>query len=143
MSNENERPEIPVAGIIYGDIIYWVTIIGAVVTIIGSVLAFVTTTAYIDPNYIVGAMLDNQNVEQIWAGTTAAVPPAGHWYLDQLGNGTGLMMLGMAIGVFGVFPAIAAAAISLLKQGEKLYGGMAVLAAVITFVSMLPPSVWG
>lgn len=134
--SHEERPAIPRAGVVYGDTIYWITIIGTIITIIGSVVTFVTTNNYIDPAYLLSSIWEGQKVEDIWTGAVGA-PPNGHWYLDHLTTGNGLTAFGIALGVFSVIPSILAAGWVLFKQGEKLFASLAAIAAIITIIAMV------
>lgn len=132
----DSKPEIPRAGVVYGDIIYWVTIASTVVVIIGSIITFVTTNNYIDPNYMLSAIWEGKSVDEIWKGATG-VQPNGHWYLPHLTTGNGLTAGGIALGVFSVLPGIAGAAYLLFKDGQRLFGALAVLSAIITAYALV------
>lgn len=137
--DEDDRPLVPRAGIIYGDIIYWGTIIGTFIVMIGSVITFTTTNNYLDPAYMLSAILDGKTVDEIWRGAEGVHgTPDGHWYLTHLGTGNGLTMLGIAIGVFSVTPAIFASAYALYEDNHKLFSGIAVIAGLITVYAMVP-----
>ena len=132
----HDKPVVPLAGVVYGDIIYWITILATIVVIIGSVVTFVTTSNYIDPNYLLSAVWQGKNVEEIWVGAVGA-QPNGHWYLQHLTTGNGLTAGGIALGVFSVIPGIIGAAYLLFKEGQRLFGSLAVLSAVITSVAVV------
>ena len=132
----DDKPEVPKSGVVYGDIIYWITIVATVIVIIGSIVTFVTTHNYIDPNYMLSAIWEGKNVEEIWNGATGAQPD-GHWYLPHLTTGNGLTAGGIALGVFSVIPGIIGAAYFLFKDGERLFGSLAVLSAIITSIAVV------
>ena len=137
--NEEDRPVIPRAAIIYGDIIYWATIAGTFLVMVGSVITFTTTNNFIDPGYLLSQILDGNTVDDIWNGAEGVnALPSGHWYLDHITTGNGMTMAGIAIGVFSVTPAIFASAYALLKDGEKLFAGIATVAGLITVYAMMP-----
>jgi len=137
--NSESRPAVSYAGIIYGDIIYWGTLAGAFVVLLGSIITFTTTNNYIDPSYMLSSLLDGKNVSEIWQGAEGiGAAPNGHWYLSVLGTGNGLTMLGIAMGVFSVTPAIFASAYFLLKDGDKMFASVAGIAGLITIFAMLP-----
>ena len=131
-----QRPEISTAAIIYGDTIYWVTIVGTLLVLIGSVLSFITKGNYIDPGYMLTAIWEGKDVNQIWEGAVGATPD-GHWYLDQISTGDGLTMFGLALGVFSVVPGIVGAGYFLFKENEKLFGSLALIAAAIIVFAMI------
>jgi len=138
-TNTEERPPVSQAGIIYGDIIYWGTLAGAFVVLVGSFITFATTNNYIDPAYMLSSLMEGKNVNEIWQGAEAAgAAPNGHWYLSVIGTGNGLTMLGIAMGVFSVTPAIFASAYYLYKDNDKLFASVAAVAGLITIYAMLP-----
>ena len=137
---KNQDPvEIPRSGIVYGDIVYWTTIAGAFLAIVGSIITFVTTNNYIDPNYLLSSIWEGKGVAAIWRGVEGVgAPPDGHWYLGQITTGNGLTMLGLVLGVFSVIPGLLGASwILLTKEGMPLYAGLALVAALITLFAMI------
>lgn len=131
------RPEPSPAGVAYGDLIYWITILGTVLTLIGTLISFITTNNYIQPSYLLSVIWQGQSVEQIWQGGAGSVPN-GHWYLDHLSHGDGLTMAGIALGVFSVLPAILVASWVMLREKQQIFAVLAVLAAFITLFSLIP-----
>jgi len=135
--NTEKRPPVSYAGIVYGDIIYWGTLAGAFVVLLGSVITFTTTNNYLDPSYMLSSLLDGKSVAEIWQGAEGiGAAPDGHWYLTVLGTGNGLTMLGIAMGVFSVTPAIFASAYFLFTDGDKLFATVAAVAGLITIYAM-------
>lgn len=132
----DNRPEIPVAGIIYGEIVYWLTILGSVIAIVGATTAMFSANNYLDPSQVFSAIWDGQTTVEIWEGTVGAVP-RGHWYLPRLAAGDGLAMFGLALGVFSVIPALIASAIALIKKKQLLFGTLALVAAILCVTSCL------
>jgi hypothetical protein len=138
MSNieEAQQIKVPLSGIVYGNIIYWVTLVGAVIVIVGSVLSFLTEANYMLPGYLLSAIWEGKTVDQIWA--VVGGPPEGHWYLWEIATGNGLTMFGIALGVFSVIPGLLAAGVVLWREKNYLYGSLAVIAALITIAAMAP-----
>jgi len=135
-NSQEERPHISPAGIVYGDIIYWCTIVATIVVLAGSFLTFTSTSNYIDPAYLLSSIWQGKTVDEIWQGAVGASPD-GHWYLSVLGTGNGLTAAGIALGVLGVTPAIFGSAIYLYKEKQKFYGSLAVIAGAITVFAMI------
>ena len=134
----HDKPVIPLAGVIYGDIIYWLTIVATVVVIFGSIVTFVTTSNYIDPNYLLSAIWEGKSVDEIWTGAiSAGQVPDGHWYLNHLTTGNGMTTGGIALGVFSVLPGIIGAAYILFRERERLFGFLAVLSAIVTGIAVI------
>ncbi|MCI0506954.1 MAG: hypothetical protein L0Z73_12705 [Gammaproteobacteria bacterium] len=131
-----DKPEVPLSGIIYGDIIYWGTIIATLVVIAGSIMSFVSRRSYIDPVYLLTSVWQGKTVEDIWKDAVGDQPD-GHWYLWQLSNDTGLTVAGIALGIFSVIPGIIGAAVYMFKEKQILFGGLAAIAALITIYATI------
>lgn len=133
---EEIRPEISFAGIVYGEIIYWGTILGSIIAIIGSTIATLTAKNVIEPAYLFSRIWEGNNPTAVWEGAVGAAPK-GHWYLQNLLAGDGLAMAGLAFGVFAVTPGLFMSGFVLLKKRDLVFGGLAVVAGVISLVACL------
>lgn len=132
----DDAPVVPIAGVVYGDMIYWGTIMAAVLTLVGEVISFVTRNNYMSPSYLLSAIWQGKSVDQIWTDGVGGLPE-GHWYLAQLGTGDGLTTAGLALGVFTVIPAIAGSAVMLVRQRQYLFAALALIAGAITTLALL------
>ena len=132
-----KRSLIPIAGVVYGDIIYWITILASVLVLVGTVETFISTTNSIPPAYLLSSVLEGKSVSQIWQGSPFGAIPHGHWYLDILPTGEGLSTSGLALGVFGVIPASFASAYFLWRSHNVFFAFLAVVSGLITITSML------
>ena len=135
--NESKKPEIDPAAIVYGDTIYWITVVATVIVLIGTILTFTTKGNYVDPAYMLTAIWEGKNVDEIWNAATGHTPD-GHWYISQITTGDGLTMFGIALGVFSVIPGIVGAGVLLLRDKQTLFGVLAMVAALITLGAMIP-----
>lgn len=135
LEHELERPSVPKAAVLYGDIVYWGTILGSFVVILGSILAFVTELNYMEPELVLSALWEGRSVDQIWEETVGERPD-GHWYMKHLGRGDGLTMAGIALGVFVVVPGMIASTWHLLRERQRLFAGFGLLASGITVAAM-------
>lgn len=135
--SEETRPQPPFSGIIYGEIIYWGTIFGSVISIIASALAFMYASSNVmDPASSFSAIWQGQASSDIWIKVVGAAPK-GHWYLANIANGDAVTMLGMAIGVFSVIPGMFASTFFLFKNKQVLYGFLAFIGGLIVLSSAL------
>lgn len=126
----------PLAGRVYGNIVYWGTFASAILVIFGSVMSFVSGRHYVDPAYMLSSIWQQHSVSRIWQEAVGHLPQ-GHWYLDHLGTGDGITELGLALGVFVVIPAIIGSALVLFKERNIVFGTFALIAALITTISMV------
>lgn len=123
------------AGIIYGETVYWGTIVAALLALTGSLITFVGDQNLMSPTYLLAALWEGQDVATVWGQTTGGIPD-GHWYLNEIATGNGLTMAGIALGVFTVIPAILAAGNVLWRQKQRVSAAMAFVAAAVTTLAM-------
>ncbi|MEX2450103.1 MAG: hypothetical protein WD407_04540 [Rhodospirillales bacterium] len=132
-----KRTLIPISGVVYGDVIYWATIVASVMVVVGTVETFLTDYHVIQPGYLLQAVLEGNSISEIWEGSALKEIPRGHWYLDILPSGEGVTTAGLALGVFGVIPAIFISAFFLWRSHNVFFAFLAVVAGIITITSML------
>ncbi len=133
---EETKPKPAFAGLIYGEIVYWATIMGSVVAIIASTVAVMIESNVIEPSYVFSAIWEGKDTATIWKGGVGALPQ-GHWYLSNLLTGDGLTMLGVGLGVFAVIPGLFISSITLLKKKAYFFATLGIIAGVISFVAFL------
>jgi hypothetical protein len=134
---EDLKPEPKLSAIIYGDTIYWGTLLGSLITIIGSIIAFMWQTNVMDPGYVFTAIWEGKTNAEIWKGGIGSLPN-GHWYLRSLASGDALAMFGLALGVFVVIPGMFGSALFLmLKEKMVLFGILGIIGGFITLFSFL------
>lgn len=133
---EETRPKPAFAGLLYGEIIYWGTIIGALIAILGSAYAFVSKSNVMDVSYVFSAIWQGKDTATVWTEGMGQMPH-GHWYLPKITTGDGLTMFGLAFGVFAVIPGMFTSAIPMFRKKEYLFAGMAIIAGIICTMAFL------
>jgi hypothetical protein len=123
---KQERPKPPLAALMYGEIVYWGVLLGSLLAIIGSVLAFLGDN-YVPVSYWLSSIWQGESIYQTWEGATGSLP-MGHWYLSHLG---------ISLGVFSVVPAIFLSAAVLFREGERLYGSLALAGGIVVMMGVL------
>ena len=103
---------------------------------IGSVLAFITKANFITPSYYITLLWQGGSAKEIWEGATGHMAQ-GWWYLSHLANGDALVAFGISLGVFSIIPALLGFVIVLFKGKNRLYGSLALIAAIIVIISLL------
>jgi len=63
----NVKPVPSKEGIICGDILYWITLLGTVVALIGLVFGFITDNDYNSPSSWVSSVWDGRDTKGVWA----------------------------------------------------------------------------
>jgi len=133
-----EKTELkpPISGLVYGQLVYWITMVSSFIAMIGSVIASVTKNNFAPPTYWITAIWQGKSTAEIWEPISGPLP-AGHWYISSLMTGDGLTAMGISIGVFSVTLAMVVSGLILYKEKSILFGTLALIAAAITTVSML------
>ena len=131
----DERMKAPIAGVIYGEIVYWGLLAACVLVVVGSVLSFLGDN-YVPVSYWLSSIWQGESVAEIWKGAVGSLPN-GHWYLSHLSTGDGLTALGISLGVFPVIPGLLLCGLALLKEREIFYGLLAIGCGLVVIVGLL------
>jgi len=134
-AKETGRKKAKIENLIYGEPVYWATVIGSFIVVIGGLIAFLTTNNFIDTGYWISAVWDGATKEEIWMGA-GQVEPSGHWYLSYLTTGDGLQVAGLAVALLSINVGLVAAAITLLRKKETVFAIFAMVSAAIVTLAM-------
>lgn len=133
----DEIPRPPREGIVYGEIAYWLLIIGVLIAIVGSVI-YMASHGYIDKTHLLAALWRGEDIHTIWrecVGVSAA--PEGRWYLSVLPQPDAIAMVGISVSclaaVFGMWGAF----VQMVRSRGRLYLILALIIAVILTLSAL------
>jgi hypothetical protein len=131
-----DKLKAPIAGMIYGQIVYWGVMLGTLIVTIGSILSFTTRDNFAPVSYWLSSVWRGDSPSQIWKGITGALP-MGHWYFSHLTTGDGLTAFGISLAVFSVVPALFISSAVLFKEGDNLYGTLTLVCGVIVLTGVL------
>ena len=130
-----QKQEIPTAQILYGDIVYWVTIGAAVICMVGPVIALIAPeNNLLNPHYLFAAIFAGKDAPTIWNEVGQGFP-GGHFWYGHLTYGDGLTQFGLALGCSVALWALLAAALSYTRQRVRLYALLALWVALLVFLS--------
>jgi hypothetical protein len=103
-----ERPKVPITGIVIGDIIYWICIVAAFIAMIGPVLIILSPDNNVsDPYKIFSLVWEGKNSDEVWAAVTPAGKyPGPHFWIHSLGKGDGITQLGVWLACMCSLPAV-------------------------------------
>lgn len=144
---EEERPKPPIAGVIYGEIAYWIVIIGTVIAIIGLAIYLTSPTDSVMvekscflENLWAGCQSETGgsvgcDASTIWEKCSEKDMPHGHWYLSYLGYGDGIAMAGIAIGCMSAVIGMWGAFIGMLRSKDTVFIILALAVAIILSLS--------
>ena len=68
MRDPRKHP-VPISGVVYGEIIYWLTVGSSFVVLLGTIISFVETQSLVSSAYILQSVFNGKNVEEIWLGS--------------------------------------------------------------------------
>ena len=134
---KDKAPKPPAVGIVYGEIVYWLLLIGMIIAIVGSAI-YMGSEGYANKTSLLENLWEGVDARTIWEESAGATEtPEGHWYFCKLSQGDGIAMLGIAIGslaaVFGMWGAF----VVMLRSKERLYLVLSLIIAVILTLSAL------
>jgi len=122
MGAKEGKVEIPLAQLIYGDVVYWLCVIAAIICTIGPVIV----TAFPDnnvlnPHYTFSAIFKGETPTKVWKATGQGFP-GPHFYLEYPSAGDAITMFGIALGCSSALWALIAAAIGgYLREKPRNY----------------------
>jgi len=105
-----EKPQvrIPFAGVVVGDIIYWMCIIGAFIAMVGPVISILVPENNVsDPFKVFSLVWEGKNSGEIWAAVTPdGKYPGPHFWMQNLGKGDGITQFGIWLACACSLPAV-------------------------------------
>jgi hypothetical protein len=103
-----EKLRVPFAGIVVGDIIYWVCIIGAFICMVGPVVSILHPNNNVaDPFNVFSLVWGGKSAREIWAAVTPdGRYPGPHFWIHNLTKGDGITQLGVWLACACSLPAV-------------------------------------
>lgn len=103
-----EKPSVPITGVVIGDIIYWICIVAAFIAMVGPVLSIATPENNVsDPYKIFSLVWEGKNSDEVWAAVTPTGKyPGPHFWIDSLSKGDGITQLGVWLACMCSLPAV-------------------------------------
>ena len=127
-------PAIPMSQIVYGEIVYWLTIASALIAIIGPALALVSADHNVmNPGLTFSAIFSGQSIAEVWAVSNVGGFPGGHFYLQHLLTGDGITQLGIALGCGVALPGLLGSAASFVRSRSYGYVMLSLWVAFLVF----------
>ena len=133
---------VPISGVVYGEIIYWLTVGSSFVVLLGTIISFIETQSLVSSAYILKSVFTGKSVEEIWLGSDISKIPDIKFYVTTFNFGESITILGIAFGVFSVIPAVFCASYFLWRSRNPVFAISAVFAGIITICSMLAGVLW-
>lgn len=134
---QSKAPRPPLVGIIYGEIAYWLLVIGMIIALVGLVI-YMTSGGYLDKASLLDHLWKGDNVHTIWEKCGGAgINYEGHWYLRMLSQGDAIAMLGLSVTCFAAVAGMWGAFFGLLRGKGGIFILFALIVAVVLTLSAL------
>lgn len=137
--NDVERPTMPLAQRVYGEIIYWVTIFACLLCMIGPAISVARPdNNVLNPYKLFNAIFEGKTAEEVWNEAGDGFP-GGHFYLDTkyFGYGDAFTQFGLALGCGCAFWGLLAAAALYAKEKYWLWVVLSLWVASMVCLSMI------
>ncbi len=113
------KPDMPRAQLVYGEVIYWLCIVGAAICTIGPIVSLMyVDNNVLNPHFVFAALWEGQSAQGIWQ-TAGDGFPGGHFFLQHITTGDGLTQFGVALGSIAALPALFFAGLAYLKEEPR------------------------
>ena len=135
-----ERPPLPRAQLYYGEIVYWICLVSALICTIGPVIAMANIDNNVmNPHKLFTLIWEGNNAEAVWQHAAGGFL-GGHFYLDNFTKGDGFTQFGIALGCACALPALLFAGfLGYLRERPRawLWFAMSVWVAFMISYSMI------
>ena len=136
-SHVDERPRMPRAQLVYGEMIYWFAIGAAIICMIGPVIAMAAPeNNVINPHFLFSAIFEGKSAEEIWALSGDDIS-GGHFWMDNLSAGDGFTQLGLVIGCSCALWGLLVAAVCYMVEKPRsiLYAALSIWVGMLIALS--------
>ena len=135
--NIAETPKMPRAQIIYGSIVYWITILSCLLCMVGPVISVASPdNNVLDPYKLFNAIFEGKDAQTVWQEVGGEFP-GGHFYFKNLTYGDGFTQLGLALGCSVALWALIVVAIAYAREKIYLYAILSLWVAGLVALSMI------
>jgi len=132
-----ETPIMPRAQLVYGAIVYWITIAAAIICMIGPVISMASVdNNVLNPHYLFAGIFEGKDAATVWQEVGGGFP-GGHFYFKNFTMGDGFTQFGLALGCSVAIWALLAAAIAYLLDKIYLYVILSLWVAFLVAVSAI------
>lgn len=138
MPDNVDLPEMPRPQLVYGAIVYWMTVASCMIATVGPVisLAWPARNA-IHPSYLFAAIFAGKPAQEVWQ-TSGGSFPGAHFYLNNMLHGDAFTQFGVAlVGCGSAGWALLVVGLCYLRQGDRLYALMSFCVVLLLGLAML------
>jgi hypothetical protein len=132
-----EKPKMQLSQLVYGEIVYWGTIVAALICMVGPYISIKNPgNNVMDPFYLFAAIFEGKDTATIWQEVAGGFP-GGHFYLDKFFYGDGFTQFGLALGCSVAAWALIPVAFCYLKEKNPTYTILCIWVALLIILSMI------
>lgn len=119
MQKDSDRPDVPRAQRIFGDVVYWLCIVATALCIVGPVLSLLYPERNVlNPYFLFSTIWKGAKPEEVWKQVAGGFPGA-HFWVGNLGSFDGMIQLGLVIGCSCTLFALVPTAVSYLRTRPR------------------------
>jgi hypothetical protein len=132
-----ETPKMPRAQIIYGAIVYWITIISCLICMVGPVISVASPdNNVLNPYKLFNAIFQGKDAQTVWQEVGGQFP-GGHFYFKHFTYGDGFTQFGLALGCSVALWALIVAAFAYISDKIYLYVILSLWVSGLVALSMI------
>jgi len=136
---EQTKLNIPKSQKIFGNTVYWVSIVAAIGGLFAPVLILADPSNNIlNPNIIFSAIFGGQSPAEIWGYSEAGTFLGGHFYLSYMTKADSwammLIVVGCAFGLIGLVPAVI---YQTFKEKDRFCAALGMIISLLIFLSII------
>ena len=133
---KDKAPKPPIGGVIYGEITYWLVLIGVIIAVVGSVI-YMTSDGFVNKEAMLESLWDGAEVDTVWEESSSYdEAPQGHWYLKHL-EGDTVAMFGIALACFAAVAGMWGALFGMVRSKGGIYIIFTLIIALVLTLSAL------
>jgi hypothetical protein len=135
--NAEQRPVMLLTQRVYGEIVYWGTILAAIICMVGPLIAMMNVKNNVaEPYKLFALIFEGKDTATIWQEVAGGFP-GGHFYLDHFFYGDGFTQFGLALGCSVALWALIPTSLLYLKEKSPLYTILCLWVGLLIFLSMI------
>ena len=117
-----QQSQTPVSQRVFGETIYWLCILAALVCMIGPTIALLSVDSNVmNPRLLFDSIFNGNTADVVWKEVGGGFP-GGHFWKDNLFTGDGFTQFGLFIGCASALPALLATAlVYIFRKRERAF----------------------
>ena len=132
-----KQQKAAVSQLVFGETIYWICVLSAIVCTVGPVIAILFVDSNImNPHFLFASIFEGNTAQVVWQDVGGGFP-RGHFWKDNLFTGDGFTQFGLALGCSVGLWALIVVAMVYIAEKNYLYVFLSVWVGLLIFLSMV------